>query len=259
MNVTAFAAKVPASFLPTLSLKYADKKVFQDEKVLNPEENISPQLLGTVVDALTKFHFYDHENPVKNPFRISLTGARLVKEIDLANELLAGITGFDDTSIINACKLTCYDTVVRAGRKAYKGSDHVNPDKETIENIRIMVERSITYLTEKTVLSYGDNFGLGYTDVITKGDCDFVCKNGIVDLKVYSRECGFKDLLQVIFYNYLMLQADFYRRRGEKKMGRWFKTAFIFNPRWNIAYEYSLKKMSEEDKEKLFNRAGFYI
>src|SRR5699024_5758621 len=110
----------------------------QDKSVLNEDENIHSILIGLTVDYLTRFI---NGTPVKEAFRISLLGASNIQKDKLASELLSDIEGTDDISIINACKMVGFDIVFRAGAKGYKPVELINPDIETISNIRIMVNR----------------------------------------------------------------------------------------------------------------------
>ena len=70
-------------------------------------------------------------------FRISLKGAQMVGMGDLAEALLDLVTGLDNLSIENACRLASFDVVFRAGVKYYKPFEEISVDAETIENIRI--------------------------------------------------------------------------------------------------------------------------
>ena len=61
--------------------------------------------------------------------------------------LLENVKGLDDESIISACKATTYDVWYRnplMSEEAKKAID-TNPNEETIENIRVMVKRSLTF------------------------------------------------------------------------------------------------------------------
>ncbi len=63
-----------------------------------------------------------------------------------ATSLLADIKGLDKKSITNACKLVGYDVCFRAGVIGYKPVEEINPDKDTIENIVTMINRSLSFL-----------------------------------------------------------------------------------------------------------------
>ena len=60
------------------------------------------------------------------------------------------IKGLDNISIINACKMVTYDVWYRNPMVAMtaRGAEDTNPDLETIENIKIMVERSVKFWEE---------------------------------------------------------------------------------------------------------------
>lgn len=104
------------------------------------------------VDYLTRFM---NDAPLEDAFAISLCGAQMADNFGIkgsftiAVKLLHEIKGLDDTSIANACKLTTFDAWFRnapaMGAKNYK---ETNLDKETVENIKIMVNRSLKFFKE---------------------------------------------------------------------------------------------------------------
>lgn len=69
----------------------------------------------------------------------------LVKIKENAQSILSQVKGLDDKSIICACKLSGYDVCYRAGRMRYQPVSEINPNKETIDNISIMVKRSMDF------------------------------------------------------------------------------------------------------------------
>ena len=83
---------------------------------LNPVENVHATLVGLAVDYMSRFMT---GTVLSEAFRISLTGAEIIDEIDLAKELLNNIKGLDDESIICAVKLSGFDVCVRAGVMGY--------------------------------------------------------------------------------------------------------------------------------------------
>ena len=79
-------------------------------------------------------------------------------------KLVDAVIGLDDNSIINACKLAGFDVARRAGVAAYRPVETILPDHETISNIRIMVERSASFLKEfGPIVKDGFTFEGGYT------------------------------------------------------------------------------------------------
>lgn len=94
--------------------------VLRDGIELNEKENIHSGLVGLAVDYMTR---YNSGTSLKEAFKISLTGAALIRDDRFAQKLLKGIKGLDDQSICNACKLVGYDVCFRAGTIGYKPVD----------------------------------------------------------------------------------------------------------------------------------------
>jgi hypothetical protein len=126
-----------------------------DAQELQLKENIHPSLVGMAVDYLTRFKL--GSTPEKS-FEISLMGASAIREDIAASYLLCELSGLDDLSITNACKLTGYDVCYRAGIDAYRPVEDINPDERTIHNIRTMVERTLSFFEK-----YGPVIADGFT------------------------------------------------------------------------------------------------
>lgn len=129
---------------------YIKRKDFEvteinDNNELNLEENIHASLVGLAVDYMTRFMM---GASIKDAFKISIEGANIKGESKIAQEFLSQIKGLDNKSIICACKLSGYDVCYRAGIENYKPVTEINPDKETVENISIMIKRSMFFWEE---------------------------------------------------------------------------------------------------------------
>ena len=112
---------------------------------LNPEENVHVGLIGTAVDYLTRFIT---GTPAAEAFQFSLLGSLPVKDgLKKALELVRTVQGLDDRSISSAVKLTGFDVCCRAGSSRYKPIEGICPDRNAIQNIRIMALRSKTFWT----------------------------------------------------------------------------------------------------------------
>lgn len=143
-----------------------------DNEPLNEIENVSPILIGLAVDYLTSFL---NGTTLESAFSISLRGAQKINKLNYANELLLDIKGMDDVSIIHACKMAVFDVVFRAGVAVYRPVEHINPDQNTIDNIRIMVKRSLSFFEDYVpIVKDGFTFEGGYTALVTTGDGDFL-------------------------------------------------------------------------------------
>lgn len=83
-----------------IPLRMMRKTEYDDGRILG-EENISPSVVGLAVDYLTRMELTGDK---EKAFKISMSGAtRLGREKEGRD--LEGITGLDDDSIRNACRL----------------------------------------------------------------------------------------------------------------------------------------------------------
>lgn len=209
-----------------------EKIQFEDNKELS-EENIHSSLVGLAVDYMTR---YIMGSPVEEAFKISLLGAGLINDSKYAHKLLHNINGLDNKSIYNACKLVGYDVCVRAGPMAYKDVKTIDADDDTINNIRIMVDRSINFFEKYgPIIKDGFTFEGGYTKIIDSGDGDFLTSNTLWDFKVSSSTPKSQHTLQLLVY-YLMGKNSIHNEFDNiEKLG-------IFNPRLNCVF---LKNINE--------------
>lgn len=238
---------------------YLNKKQFEittidDGKTLNETENIHASLVGLVVDYLTRFMM---GTSVEEAFKISLQGAMCLdlflnsatdkKGLALKNakKLLKGIGGLDDESVSNACKLVGYDVCFRAGIVGYKPVEEINPDSDTIENIAIMVKRSLTFWKEYgPIIKDGFTFEGGYTDIVSSGDGDYLTKDTLWDFKVSKDEPKSKYTLQLLMYYIMGCHSIHSEFKKIEKLG-------IFNPRKNKVYIANTASISPEIIEKV--------
>ena len=199
---------------------------FDDGVELGPE-NIRPSMMGLVVDYMTRF---TEGESVEKAFNISILGGKRLGRIDEVEEFVSKITGLDDESITNACRLTLFDAYVRAGYAPKTDPSEVQPDHQTCENIRVMVKRAQTFFKEfGPVVDTCPIFFGGYTDTISFGDGDFLTMDTIWDFKVSQKPPTIYHTLQLAIYFLLSKHSLF----------SWFSPIInigIFNPRLNVAY-----------------------
>lgn len=198
---------------------------------LNPLENIHPTLIGLAVDYLSRFMV---TKDVVEAFKVSSLGAFLVNEKDKFIDLISDIKGLDNKSIINAVKVCGYDVAFRAGPIFYKPVDTINPDFDTIENIRIMVNRSLFFFnTYGPITADGFTFEGGYSKVVDTGDGDFLTKDTLWDFKVSKAKPTKEHTLQLLMY-YIM------GKKSGKEIFKNIRKIGIFNPRLNEVYIYEI-------------------
>ena len=235
-SVTKRISMVKQPYGGYLNKKQFDVNTIDDGEILNEVENIHASLIGLVVDYLTRFMM---GTPVKEAFGISLQGALYLdlffyntsgkKGVALRNakKLLADINGLDYKSVSNACKLVGYDVCFRAGIKGYKPVEGINPDSDTIENIVIMLKRSLAFWREYgPITKVGFTFEGGYTDIVSKG------------------ELRSKDTLQLLMYYIMGYHSIHPKFKKIEKLG-------IFNPRKNKVYIANISLINPETIEKV--------
>ena len=139
----------------------------------------------------------------------------------------------DGTSVEEAFEIS-------SGPLAYRPVERIVPDQATIANIRIMVERSLSFFKAfGSVTTDGFTMEGAYTATITTGDGDFLTKDTLWDFKVTTSKPNKDHTLQLLIY-YLM---------GRRSIHLEFQTIEnlgIFNPRQNTIYQLPISKISDE-------------
>ena len=235
---------------------------FDDGETLSEQENIHASIVGMVVDYLTR---YIMGTNIKEAFKISIQGyiirTKIVneavinedrkKQIDIIS-LLKQVKGLDDNSIIAACKIVTYDVWYRNTLSAMlsKSAEEINPDRNTIGNIRIMVNRSVKFwdiygeinsdgftFIEKD--DKGNIIHNGYTLTVNTGDGDYLTEDTIWDFKVTKSKPTNKHTLQLLMYWIMGKHSGMDKFKNINKLG-------IFNPRLNKVYILEVTKISNE-------------
>lgn len=200
---------------------------FEDNFELG-KENIAPSLVGTAVDYMTRFVM---GTSAEDAFKISRYGALNVHDVDYAAHLLSSIQGIDEVSIYSACQLVGYDVCYRVGSMAYTQNVRtIEPDSGTINNIRIMLDRSVKFFDKYgPIIKDGFGFEGAYTKNIDAGDGDFLTKDTLWDFKVSSSAIKSGHALQLLIY-YIMGKHSVHKEfDGIKNLG-------VFNPRLNCIF-----------------------
>ena len=212
------------------------------ETELNPDENIHNDLVGLAVEYLAR---YMTGTPKEEVFKISLQGAEIIKEADHATELLAGIAGLDDGSIRNACKLSGYDVCYRTEGIGYKPVQFIEPDPDTIFNIRTMVERSLKFIQiYGPTIKDGFSFEGGYTNKVSSGDGDFLTETTLWDFKLSRKPLTKEYTLELLMHFLMGIHTKQKEFRAIKSLG-------LYNPRLNAVYMIETKRISQDTKERV--------
>lgn len=176
--------KSGCGYVPSSTFRFRSLGEGIDE--LNPEENVSPNLISSAVDCMT--HFMTG-SPAKLAFGNKLFVASRIggKSLEFkAYDLIkTGIVGLDDQSIINAVKLSGFDARFLVDTESYQPIEEINPDGVTIQNVRTMVKRSL-HVFEIYGPKFLDRFVItgGYTDTAKYGVIDFMTSDTLWDFGV---------------------------------------------------------------------------
>ena len=224
---------------------------YRDGKALCEEENIPATVVGLAVDYMTRFLL---DGDRDQAFDISKNGAMIAESMTRRRimpkfyELESGISGTDDQSIVNACKLATFDVWYRNPTAALmaKPAEETSPDQETTRNIRIMLERSTEFLYRHgPVVDVGFTFDPdGYTRAVSSGDGDYLTADTIWELKVTKKKPSKKYTLQLLMY-WIMGQHS-----GKEEFNG-ITTLGLFNPRLNIAYTLRVDQIPAETIETI--------
>ncbi|MBR6332551.1 MAG: hypothetical protein IKR78_05425, partial [Dehalococcoidales bacterium] len=187
---------------------------------------------------------------------ISIMGADAAESAGKKNALkeLAGYLGnvskLDSKSITNACKAVTFDVWYRNIRDAFlaKQADEIEPDKNTVDNIITMIERSLYFFETYGPITV-DGFSFeekGYTETVSSGDGDFLTKDTLWDFKVTKSEPKNTHTLQLLMYYIMGLHSGKPEYKSIKKLG-------IFNPRLNKVYTLDVDSIPDETIKEVEN------
>lgn len=204
---------------------------------LKPNEYVHASLTGMAVDYLTRFML---GADVEDAFRISIAGAKVIREGRKAKNPLKKIKGLDDVSIESAVKMTGFDVCFRSSPLAYKDVDWIYVDTTTIDNIRTMVERSLKFFEEYgPVVLEGFTFEGGYTDTVCAGDGDFITEDTLWDFKVSATSITKKHTLQLLMYWRMGLRSVHPEFLNIKYLA-------VYNPRLNCIYRLAVEDIPSD-------------
>lgn len=225
-------------------------------------ETTHPTVTGVVVDYLTRAMIDIARTgsasctSKSKSLNIINHGAHLKNEMDKFEEEARKIKDLSDESINAMCRLTAYDTYYRSGMEVDPSTIYADPT--TCEHIRLMVQRTLNILSTRDdgMIEFEPTFNGGYSEIVSKGDGDYVSPSTLYDLKVSkNKSIDSKQTLQLAIYLILA-------RRAVLGIGIWYPTPFmhdrcseyfadveniaIINPRYNIVYELKINEETED-------------
>lgn len=229
-----------------IKLSQFSKIQLEDGHQLFPEENVHGSIIGMTVDYMTR---YMTGSDLKDVFSVSCCGAMIAEKLGKKNALKEAfgyfqkIEGLDKRSIENACKLVTFEVWFKAPAAAAsaKTAKDTVPSTETIENIKTMINRSLTFCNQYgPIIKNGFTFEPhGYTKVIDSGDGDYLTKDTLWDFKVNKTKITSKHTLQLLIY-WIMGQHS-----GNPIFREITKIGF-YNPRFNQVYQLAISDIPSE-------------
>lgn len=204
-------------------------KHYQDNKTLHLKENIRANYIGLAVDYLTRYKITKN---IEEAFDISLLGAKILyqqygryKDYQHCLKLLDLIIKGNTSA---AVQLVAYDEVYRAG---IINIPKLIPDKNSIDNIEVMVQRGVDFLHHcSSFVKTGINLDGSYTNIVVNGDIDYLTNNALIDFKVIRGEITNNHTLQILMYYIMGLRSI---HSEDFKKVKWLA---LFNPRKNMVY-----------------------
>lgn len=235
-----------------------EKQVLNDDVILSDNEGgVDAANIGSVVEYLTRFFLLPRNENVGTrllkAFNVSLIGAVRaqayygVKDateifMQLCKEMLVALGDWEKW-VTNACKLVTFDVWYRNpfGAMMSRTYEEANPTGAVIENIRLMVKRSVKFFHERgPVISTGFDFApSGYTETVHSGDGDFLTADTLWDMKVRRSNLKSEVAMQVLMYWIMGQHSGQEIFKGITKLG-------LYNPRQNVAYTLEVAKIPAE-------------
>jgi len=277
-TVTSFIKTIKQPYGGYLPIKEFEVTALGGGMIDTIDENIAPQQVGVVVDYLTRFVT---GSSALDAFKTALNGAIAYYMFSMSEseaqgllncseekialkafkstnvwDMIQGLDGLSDSTIITACTLAEYDAIYRSCWGCihnYEGVGKIIPNTTTISHIREMVSRMESFFNKNgSVVSSGFDFEGAYTLNVSRGDGDFLTKDTLWDCKVFKSEPRSLHTLQLLVY-YVLGQ---HTRRPEFKS---IKRLGIYNPRKDKSYTLEVSKISDATIKTIEKCIGYRV
>ena len=222
-------------------------------------------MMGVVVDYLCRAQIEmaytntKHCSSTSPSLHIISLGAKQSDQMSEFEDLAEKVTGLDDNSINAMCKMTVWDTKYRTG--ADVEPDSIFVDETTCEHIRLLVMRTLNILLsrENYPIKFEPTFNGGYSEIIRKGDADYLSQTTLYDLKVSKKDgIDSKQTLQLALYFLLGKRAvsrvGLVMSLKNNPCEQYFasmENIAIINPRHNCLYIMNMHDLPEGTVESI--------
>lgn len=243
-SVTSFVTKCKQTYKGVIPVSSFIKQSFENNLYPIEEENCHASIIGLVVDYLTRYLL---TKSFEESFNISLMGLEIFMKspnrkrspinIKSGKQFLK-LDPLSEDSIKFALNLAQFDVFLRRRDPFFDYSPKkIMPNYQTISNIKNMVTFTYSIMNDYKNIRVGCTFEGGYTPIIATGDCDFICDDILIDLKVSKSKPSAKDTLQLFIYH-LLNEESFNNIKIKKLM--------IINPRLGLTYTKDISEISLE-------------
>ena len=227
----------------------------KDSFTFSGDYNVQASLVGLAVDYTTRVIV---GQSVEKAFHVPVLGAGLIgkyfnkkeKEkaeaiINRLNDLAKANNVVSDEFVNLAIKMSAFDCGYRRGPDSYVDVDEINPDENTVKAAKTFIERTKNFFKDNgPIVECGGTFEGGNTDKLDSGDCDFVTKDCLWDLKTSKNKPKTTEPLQVLAYYIAGIRSNKDSYKNIKKVG-------IYNPVLSKSWTINISDIDDEVFNKL--------
>ncbi len=213
------------------------------------KETIHPTTIGMIVDLLTRVLLFGKEQDVYEIARMGELYAEsrgiLREDFLTLDDFIVKVKGTDKESVDAVCQIVLFESIYRSGMEPNWNQEI---DDLTYQHIKLMVERSVSFLKSSGVTGCGQKFPCAYNKKICAGDMDFLSADTLFDMKVSKKDqLDSKQTLQLGMYYTMGKISSKFRPEYCKEFGTMHKVA-IYNPRSNLVFELDMDEVDDSTK-----------
>lgn len=241
---------VSRSVQTCFSLNKFDEKKLSDGKKLSKSLSVNAPIVSSAVECLSLVSI---GVPVDEAFASYMSYAKIAEDngkpdaVAISSELLSNIKGLDDDSIVSACKLVSFGLWRNYKPGSYRSatamtcSERTNPDADSIQDIRVLVERCTNFWNEygPVVERDFDFKPMGYSKTVDSGKGEFLTDDTMWMLHFTEYNPVGKPVIELLTWYVMSKHSHNTRFGGVKNIG-------IFHPKRNIVYTLPIERIGED-------------
>lgn len=226
------------------------------------DKNTNNTMISITTNYLTRYFLLKENNDSKlseieckeKAFLIPKKGSEISNKKSEFDDLLKRINiknnQIDDETIINAMQISNFSFFYWKDDFKYEKIKKANPDNETINNIRIMIQRSVDFFKNNDFYECSILFdeSLRKTKCLTRADADFMSKKTLWKFSIQKEmKNKNKDLIKLLIYYVLSKKNP----NWEKSIYKDLDSIGIFNPRLNVFIFWKIDDIGKELIKKI--------